>query len=481
MSRSRVSPVLVLALVCALPAIALGGLWRFANARAEDATLVIEAVENDDPLGALPPTPVLSLRRAPDEIARRINLGRFAAAADAVEAAVPEGSCLTITVGGDVVAERNSSSPVVPASSLKLATAAVALAILGPDHRYTTQARAEVAGGVVEGDVYLVGGGDPLLASAWYPESALNRYPPVPATRLEDLADAIVAAGVTEIRGRVVGDGTRYDDEFFAPTWSNQIRGIEAGPLDALLVNDAVLQSDGRKATDPADGAARELIRLLRERNVVVRGRSAVGQVPGETAVVAELQSAPLSEVVGEMLRTSDDNSAEMIVKELGFMTSGSGTRDSGLAVIAATLTGWGMPTEGMALVDGSGLSGENRMSCSLLRALLDRHTPTDTFGQSLSVLATSGTLSDVGVGHPLAGRLLGKTGTLTGAKALAGYVPATDGATVEFALVLNGRVADVDVSDPAVYLPVWQGLFDALAGYPSGPSVEQVRPLAAG
>ena len=58
-------------------------------------------------------------------------------------------------------------------------------------------------------------------------------------TSLDALADAIVAAGVTRIDGAVVGDGTRYDDELYAPSWVNDVRGIEAGPYDALLVNDA--------------------------------------------------------------------------------------------------------------------------------------------------------------------------------------------------------------------------------------------------
>ncbi len=482
MAQRRVSPVLVLALVSALPAIALGGLWRFANARAEDATLVIESVDDDSPLGALPATPVLSMRRAPDVVSHDVNAERLAAELAAVQAMTPPGSCLTVAIDDEIVVNLNGDGAVIPASNVKLATAAVALQILGPDHRYITEARAEIgADGVVDGDLYLVGGGDPLLAAAWYPESGLSPYPPTPVTRIEDLVEGIAAAGVTEVRGKVIGDGTRYDDEFYAPTWGDDVRGIEAGPLDALMVNDSMVEGERRKSQDPAEGAARELTRLLRERGISVRGRAGVGQVPGEMAVIAEVQSAPMSEIVAEMLATSDDNTAEMVLKEIGFMTSGSGARDSGLTVVAATLTGMGAPTGGLVLVDGSGLSVENRMSCSLLQALLARHTPTDALGAGLAVLGASGTLNGTATTHPLAGRLRAKTGTLTDVKALSGFVPADDGSAVRFALVLNGQVEGLSVSDPGVFEPIWTALFDALATYPSGPSSAEVAPLTSG
>ena len=71
-------------------------------------------------------------------------------------------------------------------------------------------------------------------------------------TSLDGLADQIVAAGVQRIDGAVVGDASRYDDELFVPSWDNDVRGIEAGPNDALLVNDARVTGDPLRATDPA-------------------------------------------------------------------------------------------------------------------------------------------------------------------------------------------------------------------------------------
>ena len=96
-------------------------------------------------------------------------------------------------------------------------------------------------------------------------------------TSLDTLADAVVAAGITQIQGGIVGDGSRYDDEFFRPSWSDDIRAIEAGPIDALLVNDARFKDSGgawQVANDPNAGAGEELARLLRRTRGVDRRRA---------------------------------------------------------------------------------------------------------------------------------------------------------------------------------------------------------------
>ena len=107
---------------------------------------------------------------------------------------------------------------------------------------------------------------------------------------------------------------------------------------------------------------------------------------------------------------------------------------------------------------------------------MLQRSGPDDTIGAALPVAGESGTLSDVFTEHPVAGRLLGKTGTLNNppfnadppaVKALAGYLPVEGGGAVEYVLVLNGPT----ISDQSEYRPIWDDLADTLDTYPSGPT----------
>ena len=154
-------------------------------------------------------TPVLSARRVVDELAQPVGEARLAAALQPVAASLTDSSCLRVTVDGEQIVDVHGDTPLIPASTLKLLTASVALDVLGADHKYTTtvQAAAAPVGGVVNGDVWLVGGGDPLLATHDY--LGIFRHPPDPVTPLESLADSIVAAGVKQITGRIVGDESR--------------------------------------------------------------------------------------------------------------------------------------------------------------------------------------------------------------------------------------------------------------------------------
>jgi serine-type D-Ala-D-Ala carboxypeptidase/endopeptidase (penicillin-binding protein 4) len=274
----------------------------------------------------------------------------------------------------------------------------------------------------------------------------------------------------------VVGDASRYDDEYFAPSWGPGVAGLEAGPYDALMANDSRVLFEPLKANDPAQGAAQEFVRMLNERGIAVGGAATSGIAPTTAVELGVIESAPLADIVGEMLANSDNNTAEMLVKELGFGDSATGTREAGLGVIERTLGEWAIDTGPMVFADGSGLSPDNQATCTAMLAVLQRSSPDGAIGSGLPIAGQTGTLSDIFVEHPIAGRLLGKTGTLSnppfnqdppGVKALAGYVSVDGGAAIEYVLILNGPT----ISDQSEYRPVWTDLADVLAGYPDGPT----------
>jgi D-alanyl-D-alanine carboxypeptidase/D-alanyl-D-alanine-endopeptidase (penicillin-binding protein 4) len=425
----------------------------------------------------------MSFRRTPAVLARDVSLEAFQGEVAAFGATLAAPSCVSVAVDGIPAGSTRADQPLIPASNMKLLVGAVALEVLGVDHTYTTEVRAATpVAGAIAGDLYLVGGGDPLLTSSTYP--VINDPNPVTSpTSLDALADAVVAAGVQRIDGAVIGDASRYDDELFAPSWVNDVRGIEAGPYDALLVNDARVTGDPQRASDPSVAAARELTQLLAAKGVTVAGTPAAGVVPADTPVLGSVQSAPMSAVVGEMLSTSDNNTAEMLVKELGVAGGTGGTRDAGLAVMTTTLQGWGIPMDGLVFADGSGLSNDDRVTCQAFVDVLARSGPTDPLGAGLPVAGVSGTLSDIFTDTAVSGRLQAKTGTLGNApynadppavKSLSGYLPVDGGGAIEFSLVLN---ATGTLTDQSVYRPIWNAFADMLATYPAGPTPAELGP----
>jgi D-alanyl-D-alanine carboxypeptidase/D-alanyl-D-alanine-endopeptidase (penicillin-binding protein 4) len=424
-------------------------------------------------------TPLLSARRVPGVVTGQLatrdlvtNLQQFAGG-------LPAPSCVTVAVDGAVVFDSNGTAPVLPASNMKLVVGAVALEKLGPDHRFTTAVVQRP-----DGALYLVGGGDPVLSSQAYLDAAtaaaarksssgtLEEAPSPIHTPIEQLADEVVAAGVTSVPA-LGGDDSRYDHERFVPSWPPSYgKDLEAGPLGALMIDDAFASFTPTftLAADPAAAAAASFAALLRARGVTV-GSTSAATAPAGAVPVATIQSPPLSDILKEMLTTSDNNTAELLLKELGAVVAGAGTRPAGVQVVQQTLAAWGVPVDGIALVDGSGLDRGDRLTCQSLLGVMDHGGTSGPLAAALPVANQTGTLAPYFAGNPLAGVLHAKTGTLTGAKALTGYVPVDGGHTLTFSFVYNGPNAEQNASS------LFDTLGRALASYPYRPDLSAFVP----
>ncbi len=489
MARRR-NPYPALVIAALLPAAALAGLWQFADGQQPDAVDVSVTPPASDTTAptALPvlTTPLLSVRRAPSVLARQVNETAFVTALKPFVNDIDSTSCFAVSVDGDLVAQKNETLPLRPASNVKLITASVALEVLGPEFTYTTTIKGAVgAGGVVSGNLYFVGGGDPVLNSAWW-NGPNTHYPPFNRTSMEALADSIKTSGVTSVTGSVVGDASRYDGELYPPSWTSDVRFVDGGPVSALLANDS-RESASKASQDPVVGAAAVLTTLLVERGIAVGTPPVAGITPADAATITSIESLPLPAILAEMLTTSDNSTAEMVLKEIGLKVSNSGTRIAGLAVLMSTMQSWGIPTAGITLVDGSGLSDDDRLTCGALLAILQHASISDPIGAGLAVGgAPGGTLYDTFLaGEALSGIIRAKTGTLNnradgvtpdgkpGAKALSGFVPTDGGGVIEFSLVLNGQT----ISDDAEYQPIWKAMAEIFAKYPSGPTPADLGP----
>jgi D-alanyl-D-alanine carboxypeptidase/D-alanyl-D-alanine-endopeptidase (penicillin-binding protein 4) len=473
--------LLAVPIVCAILAAVA---WSRSTA-ADDSFPLRERVEV-----AGPATPVLSARRLPGVVGfpRRVNAitGQVAP----YLSQIPENSCVVVSNRrGIPVFTHQATLPLPPASGQKLITAYAALSILKPEYTFKTNLVTDSApvGGIVNGDVWLVGGGDPVLASADYAASYRNQ--PQVRTVFENLGNALETTGITRIRGALNADPTRYDDLRYVESWQFAFKtgaGEQpSGPLSALNLNDGYLffppagqefgGSGPRTSTqNPPLQTAQAVVFDLRNRGVVVEGQPKVSKAPPAPIVLATVESPPLIDIVRHMLAESDNTTAELLVKEIGFVTAQQGTTAAGIASIDKFLTDSGLKSEGSLVLDGSGLDAGNRVTCLTLTRILGLAEPTSPLADGLAVAGQSGTLRDRFVGNPAAGKVRAKTGTLSGVTSLSGFVDTDRGEELVFSMIL------VDGDEEALKA-VEEQMVAATLGWPDGPSNAELGPKTAG
>jgi D-alanyl-D-alanine carboxypeptidase/D-alanyl-D-alanine-endopeptidase (penicillin-binding protein 4) len=331
---------------------------------------------------------------------------------------------------GTVLYGHRDALALAPASNEKLFVTASALLRFGASGTLTT-ALAAAPGvavdedGVLRGDLYLVGGGDPTLGDAG----------------LQALADQLADAGVTRIAGAVVGDESAFDTLRGGPDSRYRPDSDLGGWLTALSWR------HGRAgAAGPARGAATKLAALLKARDIAYDRRPRAGRlsavagggVAADAQPLATLASPAMGNLIAMTNVPSENFYAEMLVKALGAHYGAAGSTAAGLAVVRKDLAAFGIHPR---MVDGSGLSRADRTTARQVVRLLERMDGQDTaatWHASLPVAGRTGTLRKRMRGTAAAGRCAAKTGTLIGVSALSGYCTTTGGAKVAFSFIEN-------------------------------------------
>jgi serine-type D-Ala-D-Ala carboxypeptidase/endopeptidase (penicillin-binding protein 4) len=422
---------------------------------------------------------------------------------------------------GETLYSRNPSKLMMPASNMKVVTLASAAERLGWDFTYETRlvSPAAVTNGALEGDLVVVGSGDPTIGSRGG----------VGATRVfEQWADRLLADGITEINGRVVSDARAFDREPLGAGWAwDYLAAGYAAGVSALQFNESVADVAVRpaaavgapalvevrpiesglildkRATTVADGQPDlELSRLPGSNRLVVTGTIPLGsaevvraatvdrpalyfarmlratlvakgiRVKGEagefedvypvppTAPVRVLlshRSAPLSEFARVLMKVSQNQYAETLLRTLG--SRNGGTAAAGQKVVREVLDGWGVAPDSYILADGSGLSRYNYLSTEMLVKILrqlyrdPRHR--EPFMATLPIGGQDGTIARRFVGTRAAGNVRAKTGSIANARALSGYVTTADGETLVFSILANSFSQPSSVIDSATDLAI--------------------------
>lgn len=380
-----------------------------------------------------PPVTSSAVPSPTPDVDRRIQIRRIDAEwTDDIDRLVA-GLDVSVVIGSGrtIVYTYRGRVPRIPASNEKLLTSMAALDLLGPSRRFATTAASEVAlrDGVLRGDLWLIGGGDPELGTEG----------------LADLAADLRDAGLLEVRGAVIGDTATFHRGWWAPGW---VPGLSRD----YVTRPTALAIDGNGAVgSPELAAATSLTTALGRLGIDVGGSPATGDAPTHVRTLASVLSVPLAEILVRQNYGSVNFDAEMLTKALGFEEEGEGASTAdGTAVIDR----WAADHHVQARVaDGSGLSHANRITATGLVSLLlqaDRAPWGDAFERSLPP-GGEGTLEGRLAGVPVRA----KTGTLfeVDVSALSGYVRTADGALVAFAVLVRGmsKAAAIALEDAIV------------------------------
>jgi D-alanyl-D-alanine carboxypeptidase/D-alanyl-D-alanine-endopeptidase (penicillin-binding protein 4) len=339
---------------------------------------------------------------------------------------------------GDVVCASAAATPRPLASNMKLFTTSTALSKLGPEARIPTkvfESGTIDSGGVLHGNLYLQGGGDPTLGTPGFYDGYLAGL----GTNIFALTPQIRAAGIASVTGRLYADASIFDS-LEGVRDSGYATSPYIGPLSGLAFNSgfAGQTSSSGFSADPAKLAAAKLGRNLRAAGVRVATRVALGSTPVDANRVAVVQSPTLTRIINTTDVYSDNFFAEMLVKLLGARFGGAGTTAAGARVVAAFARSLG---SGVHAVDGSGLTRSNRASpqqvVDLLLAMRDQPAGED-FVEDLAVAGREGTVDDRMHGTAADGRCRVKTGTLTGVSNLSGYCFNPSGRTMAFSILMG-------------------------------------------
>jgi D-alanyl-D-alanine carboxypeptidase/D-alanyl-D-alanine-endopeptidase (penicillin-binding protein 4) len=394
---------------------------------------------------------------------------------------------------GETLYAHNPNQRFIPASGMKLITMGASLHYLGPNYRFETRFLTDgpLANGVVEGNLYIYGTGDP----------SLTRH------EMDFIARSLQEAGLKEIRGSIVLDDSFFDDQLRGPASYDDIlkkglpiqsalsynfnlvelraRPSSAGTKaelhdegygyfdvlnrvttasrgrpwlrvsklkqDRVLVSGRVIQGDEEEhvgtfvAPDPTAYFASAFLGKLREQGVLVPGQVVKGQIDGKNLQTLYVHhSDRLVEVLASLGKYSNNFAAEQMLKTLGAHRFGPpGSFVSGGRAIGEYLVGLGFSRGDFRIDDGSGLSYENHLSAAIMvRVLEDLYRAPELrsdFLCSLAIAGVDGTLRHRFLNENHLGRIMAKTGSLAGVSSLTGFAFSRTRGPLMFSVLTNG------------------------------------------
>lgn len=416
-------------------------------------------------------------------------------------------SILTVKVGGkkETLIDINSNKKLTLASLSKVVTSYSVLQNFSLDHQFITRIKTDgrIVNSTLEGNLYLIGGGDPSFG----PEG------------MSELILALKKKGVKKITGDIIVDDSyfdnvRYDESrgdkradfiYDAPVgamsynWNSIKVTITPGkngekakvdvfpPNDYVRVSGHIRTKSGRSndviaerrrkkngenilllrgslgqghgslvfernITDPDLWSGHNLIYGLKKQGISISGKILNGVAPSAGLALAEYRGKNTLGILSDLNKDSNNHVAEMLAKAIAVKNHKQGSIFEGVKIINQETKSLAMTPQGYSFVSPSGLSPQNQISSAnmlkILQGIASNKQQHEVFMQSLPVAGVDGTLKKRKIASTKVEWVKAKTGFITGAIALGGYAKKNDGTLVAFSFIYNGSDKEQRVTD---------------------------------
>lgn len=319
---------------------------------------------------------------------------------------------------GEILASHNADRPLLPASIMKTVTIAGLLQEKGPDERFHTLVYADgpIKGNTIDGDLLVVGGGDPTLGANCEPEST-------------DIAEEIIATlrhkGITIINGDLRVDTSLYAGPACPPSWVSADL-CEAYGTGSHALNFRRNASGSRAVKNPESVFLSYLSTRLRHAGITITGTTKIGESglrqAEEATELLDHVSDRYAEVMRSCMMRSDNLFAENLLRTFALSRGKEGSTEAGATEMLDYWKSAGIPTKGVTLIDGSGLSRSNRVTANFINGILQALGDNEEYASFMPLAGQEGTLSEFLKDTALDAYIAMKTGSMKGIQCYAGY-----------------------------------------------------------
>lgn len=313
---------------------------------------------------------------------------------------------------GNIVAEEQADRAFIPASIQKSLPVAAALTVYGPEYQLVTPVamRGKLVDGRLHGNIVISPSGDPTLGTG--------------TGFVTNLVDSLWNKGVRSVDGRILIDGDRWPDQGFVDTWEIDDTRYDYGAGWFAFNFDHNLQdATFNPVSNPADVAQERILTALQLRGIDVEG-GLILPADSVEAVVYEHRSPMLGDMCRDLMERSDNMMAEAVLR----MLVPYGNRAEAIKKQDEILEGSGAKIGLKRQYDGSGLSRGNLLTPRGLGSVLEAMSGNRAFVSTFPAAGRQGTVKKLLKGTPLEGKVVVKSGSMTGVLCYAGYKIDEDG-----------------------------------------------------